>query len=73
MTITRENLFQISEKNSILRKRKIAFWNKQKWVNKELITWSGLARQLDEPAFCEKMGKNDKFHSQNISDHMEIS
>ena len=21
---------------------KIAFWNKQKWLNKELIIWSGL-------------------------------
>ena len=24
--------------------RKIAFWNKQKWLNKELITWRGLPR-----------------------------
>ena len=46
-----------TNKNYILRKMgwkfqnpnfnnlcKIAFWNKQNWLNKELIVWSGLAR-----------------------------
>ena len=37
---------------------KIAFWNKQKWLNKELIGGTAL--------------KNDKFHLQENSDRMEL-
>ena len=51
---TREKIVATNE-NCILRKMglkfqntnfkiQIAFWNKQKWLNKELIIWSGLPR-----------------------------
>ena len=51
---TREKNVATNE-NCILRKMglkfqntnfkiQIAFWNKQKWLNKELIIWSGLPR-----------------------------
>ena len=30
--------------------RKLAFWNKQKWLNKELITWSG--KKAGKKAAC---------------------
>ena len=42
---------------------KIAFWNKQKWLNKELIIWDGLPRQKDS-LFDGTPLKNDKFHLQ---------
>ena len=42
---------------------KIAFWNKQKWLNKELIIWSGLPR-LKDNLFDGTALKNDKFHLQ---------
>ena len=28
---------------------KIAFWNKQKWLNKELIIWNELACEVGQP------------------------
>ena len=40
---------------------KIAFWNKQKWLNKELIIWSKLLRQKGS-MFGGTALKNDKFH-----------
>ena len=55
MTKTREKKHVATNENCILRKMglkfqnpsfnilsKIAFWNKQKWLNKELIIWSAL-------------------------------
>ena len=41
---------------------KIAFWNKQKWLSKELIIWSGLPRWKD--CLYQTALKNDKFHLQ---------
>ena len=62
ITKTREKNVATNE-NWILRKmdlkfqnpnfvilRKLAFWNKQKWLNKELITWSG--KKAGKKAAC---------------------
>ena len=38
----------------------IAFWDEQKWLNKELIIWSGLARKTGS-LFDGTSWKNDKF------------
>ena len=42
---------------------KIAFWNKPKCLNKELIIWSGLPR-LKGSLFDGAALKNDTFHLQ---------
>ena len=42
---------------------KIAFWNKQKWLNKKLIIWSELPRSKDS-LFDGTSLKKDKFHLQ---------
>ena len=41
----------------------MAFLNKQNWLNKELIIWSGLLR-LKDSLFGGTALKNDKFHLQ---------
>ena len=43
----------------------IAFWNKQKWLNKELIVWMGLTHLVDHS------GKMINFICKKISDLME--
>ena len=51
---------------------KIASWNKQKWPNIELITWSGLPRQKGS-LFDGKALKMINYVCKKISDQMEPS
>ena len=79
MTSTREENVTTS-KNCILKEMglkfqkvyfkilcEIAFWNKQKWLNKELIVWMGLTHLVDHS------GKMINFICKKISDLMETS
>ena len=73
--IPKEKTLVATNENCILRKMglkfhnpgfnllcKIAFWNKQKWLNKELIIWSGL-REKDS-LFDWTASKNDQVYLQ---------
>ena len=42
---------------------RIAFWNKKKWLNKELIIWSEMPMKKGS-VFGGTALKNDKFHLQ---------
>ena len=52
---------------------KIAFWNKQKWLNKELIMWSKLLRKNMASCLVGQLWKMINFNCKKISDRMEPS
>ena len=50
----------------------ITFWNKEKWMTKELVIWSVLFKEQGNP-FAGTALKNDKFHLQeNFWSHRTI-